>query len=158
MEFFFYKKIREGKEDTFISSIGREVKGSFLLLLLLRRRRRRRRAMMIGNEINALRSKNRPFDDPCRDNKDSELDSFFCVCVLCVSFLLSVFFCISLPELDSFFVCVCVFCVCFVSSLGFFFLYLSRDKNTRESERCVCGKKKVRARSVFPSSDDDGGC
>ena len=86
---------------------------------------------MIGNEINTLRSKNRPFDDPCRDNKDSELDSFFCVCV-------------------------CVFCVCFVSSLGFFFfLYLSRDKNTRESERCVCGKKKVRARSVFPSSDDD---
>ena len=50
---------------------------------------------------------------------------------------------------------IIVFCVCFVSSLGFFFLYLSRDKNTRESERCVCGKKKVRARSVFPSSDDD---
>ncbi len=48
--------------------------------------------------------------------------------------------------------------MCFVSSLGFFFfLYLSRDKNTRESERCVCGKKKVRARSVFPSSDDDEG-
>ena len=50
---------------------------------------------MIGNEINALRSKNRPFDDPCRDNKDSELDSFFvcvCVCCVCVSFLLSVFF------------------------------------------------------------------
>ena len=86
---------------------------------------------MIGNEINALRSKNRPFDDPCRDNKDSELDSFFlCVCFVCVSFLLSVFF----------------------------FLYLSRDKNTRESERCVCGKKKVRARSVFPSSDDDERC
>ena len=84
---------------------------------------------MIGNEINTLRSKNRPFDDPCRDNKDSELDSFFvCVCV-----------------------CVCVFR--FFSR--FFFLYLSRDKNTRESERCVCGKKKVRARSVFPSSDDD---
>ena len=125
-----FKKIREGKEDTFISSIGREVKGSFLLLLLLLLLRRRRRAMMIGNEINALRSKNRPFDDPCRDNKDSELDSFFvCVCFVCVSFLLS-----------------------------FFFLYLSRDKNTRESERCVCGKKKVRARSVFPSSDDDERC
>ena len=45
--------------------------------------------------------------------------------------------------------------MCFVSSLGFFFFVLSRDKNTRESERCVCGKKKVRARSVFPSSDDD---
>ena len=128
MEFFFYKKIREGKEDTFISSIGREVKGSFLLLLLLLLLLlRRRRAMMIGNEINALRSKNRPFDDPCRDNKDSELDSFFvCVCFVCVSFLLSVFF----------------FCISLAIKI-------------RESERCVCGKKKVRARSVFPSSDDD---
>ena len=48
---------------------------------------------MIGNEINALRSKNRPFDDPCRDNKDSELDSFFlCLCVLCVFRFFSRFF------------------------------------------------------------------
>ena len=52
---------------------------------------------MIGNGNDALRSKNRPFDDPCRDNKDSELDSFLCVCF-----------------------------VCFVSSLGFFFVSLSR--------------------------------
>ena len=47
----------------------------------------------------ALLREGAPFDDPCRDNKDSELDSFFlCVCFVCVSFLLSVFFCISLPR------------------------------------------------------------
>ena len=84
-------------------------------------------------KINTLRSKNRlrgaPFDDPCRDNKDSELDSFLCVCVccVCVSFLLSVFFCISLAI------------------------------KIHAKARCVCGKKKVRARSVFPSSNDDDG-
>ena len=79
---------------------------------------------MIGNEINALRSKNRPFDDPCRDNKDSELDSFF-------------------------FVCVCVFCVCFVSSLGFFFFCISLAIKIHAKARDASVERRRCARARF---------
>ena len=63
----------------------------------------------------ALLREGAPFDDPCRDTKDSELDSFF----LCA-------------------------CVCFVSSLVFF-LYLSRDKNTRKREMRLWKEEGARA-------------